>query len=187
VEFAVGQDVLLSTANIKLKGPGSPKLMPKWIGPFKVVKRIGETAYELELPQNMLLHDVFHASLLKPYRSDGRVQPPPPELMVDGQVEYEVDMLLDCRMRKVGSGKKARTKKEYLVKWRGYGHEHNTWEPEGNLSNCPEKVKAYEEFAQGQRTAAPDNAPPRQGEPSEAAPSASAQRARKCKRRSTTK
>ena len=34
VEFQEKQEVLLSTRNIHLKGPGSPKFMPKWIGPF---------------------------------------------------------------------------------------------------------------------------------------------------------
>jgi hypothetical protein len=36
VEFAVGQEVLLSTTNIKPKFKGSAQLLPKWIGPFKV-------------------------------------------------------------------------------------------------------------------------------------------------------
>ena len=147
-EFTEGQDVLVSTRNIRLKGPGSPKMMPKWIGPFKVMKRIGTSAYELELPRNLLLHDVFHVSLLKPFHSDGRVQPPPPALMVDGQEEFEVELLLDHRERRVGSKGKVRTRTEYLVKWRGYGHEHNTWEPEGNLSNCPDRIEAYMQYVQ---------------------------------------
>ena len=84
VDFQVQQEVMLSTRSIHLKGPGSPKFMPKWIGPFTVVKRIGKTAYKLELLANMTVHDVFHASLLKPYHKGERVQPPPPKLMVDG-------------------------------------------------------------------------------------------------------
>jgi hypothetical protein len=72
----VGQDVLLNTANINFKGPGAPKLMPKWIGPYKVVREIPGskgTTYELDLPVNLRIHDTFHVDLLKPYRADGRV------------------------------------------------------------------------------------------------------------------
>ena len=38
--FEVGQQVLLSTRNIRWKGQGTPKLMPKWVGPFKVAKAV---------------------------------------------------------------------------------------------------------------------------------------------------
>jgi hypothetical protein len=41
--------VLLSTSNIKLKMPGARKLLPRWIGPFKVLKRVGKVAYKSEL------------------------------------------------------------------------------------------------------------------------------------------
>ena len=173
VEFQEQQEVLLSTRNINIKGVGSPKFMPKWIGPFTVVKRVGKTAYELDLPANMKIHDVFHASLLKPYLKDGRVQPPPPELMVDGQEEFEVEFVLDCRLQK--SGRK--NKKQYCVKWRGYGHEHNTWEPEGNLSHCLEKIQAFEEQRVAQKGAKTAATPTPKAIPDEE-PSATVQRAR---------
>lgn len=159
--------------------------MPKWIGPFTVVKRIGKTAYELELPANMKVHDVFHASLLKPYHKDGRVQPPPPELMVDGQEEFEVELILDRRLQK--SGKK--TKKYYCVKWRGYGHEHNTWEPEDNLSHCQEKIQVYEqqrEEREVQETAATPT-PKAQEEPSTTIQRARNQRGRGAIKKGTRK
>ena len=173
VEFQEQQEVLLSTRNINIKGVGSLKFMPKWIGPFTVVKRVGKTAYELDLPANMKIHDVFHASLLKPYLKDGRVQPPPPKLMVDGQEEFEVEFVLDCRLQK--SGRK--NKKQYCVKWRGYGHEHNTWEPEGNLSHCLEKIQAFEEQRVAQKGAKTAATPTPKAIPDEE-PSATVQRAR---------
>ena len=43
LEFEVGQGVLLSTKNLKL--PGSRKLHPRWIGPFKVCQHVGAPAY----------------------------------------------------------------------------------------------------------------------------------------------
>ena len=46
------------------------KLAYRYYGPFKVTKRIGEQAYELELPPHLHVHNVFHVSLLKQYIPD---------------------------------------------------------------------------------------------------------------------
>ena len=39
-------------------------------------------------------------------------------------------------------------RKRYLVKWLGYGHENNTWEPERNVANAPEKIAEYWQMVQ---------------------------------------
>ena len=137
--YKVGDQLLLSTKNVRLKNPGARKLLPKWIGPYKVIKRVGKVAYQLDLPSNLKLHDVFHVSLLHVYHSDGTVQPPPP-ILIEGDEEFEVDRILDHKDKFVN---KTRTTREYLVKWLGYGPEHNTWEPERNLQNCQEALGNY--------------------------------------------
>ena len=83
--FDVAADVLLATTNLHLRTTGTRKLIPRWVEPFKVLARMGSTAYCLDLPDCMhQVHNVFHVSLIKPYRSDGRTQlPPPPELVDD--------------------------------------------------------------------------------------------------------
>jgi len=144
VIYQVGDQLLLSTKNVRLKSPGAKKLLPKWIGPYKVTHKVGKVAYQLDLPGNLKIHDVFHVSLLHPYLSDGTVQPPPP-ILIEGEEEFEVDRILDHRDKRLKKG----TTREYLVKWTGYGPEHHTWEPEKNMQNCHATVDTYWKSVQG--------------------------------------
>ena len=93
----------------------------------------------------MKMHDVFHVSMLRAYRSDGRHQPPPATLMFDRSVEFEVGQILQHRTKPAGKakGRRKASTKEYLVRWSGYGAEHDTWEPESVLSNAKVKVDEY--------------------------------------------
>jgi hypothetical protein len=66
--FEVGHYVYLKVSPIRsmrrfnMKG----KLAPRYIGPFKILERCGEVAYQLELPESLAgVHDVFHVSQLK--------------------------------------------------------------------------------------------------------------------------
>ena len=138
LQFSPGDWVLLSSKDLRFK-QGTPKLLPRWVGPFQIHKRIGKQAYELILPARWKIHDVFHVSKLEPYRRDGSVQPPPPAELLLGEEEYEVDSII--AHRRVNSRNPA--KYEYLVKWTGHSPEHNTWEPQGNLTNAPEVLKRY--------------------------------------------
>ena len=138
VQFAEGDWVLLSSKNLRFK-QGTPKLLPRWVGPFQVAKRVGTQAYELVLPARWKIHDVFHVSVLERYRTDGSVQPPPPAELLGDEEEYEVEQILEHRRTK-GRGPNPY---EYLVKWTGQSHEHNTWEPHVNLTNAPDVLKRY--------------------------------------------
>jgi len=130
---------LLSTQNLALKQGKSRKLFPRFIGPFTIKHKVNPVAYELHLPSPYKLHNAFHVSLLKPYRSPpGTVRPPKP-IVLDDATEFEVESILDHAT--VGKGKK----KEiwYQVKWLGYGDDYNTWEPASNLKNSPLILQEY--------------------------------------------
>ena len=151
VQYRLGQQVLLHTKNISLRMIGSPKFLPKYIGPFKITEKINEVAYRLDLPPTLKVHNVFHVSLLEEYRTreeGGKVHPPPLPELIDGALEYEVEQIL-LHQYHTKATKKNKTQKHrvtelrYLVKWAGYDVEHITWEPAENCQNCPEKVQEY--------------------------------------------
>ena len=126
--------------HLKLQKGLKAKLAPRYVGPFKVLARIGpgNLSYRIELPSALArMHNVFHVSSLKEYHSDGNYQPPPLPSYIDGEIEYEVDWIESTRYE--GS------RRQYLVHWVGYpGGE--TWEKECQLTHCPEKLKSFWEF-----------------------------------------
>lgn len=146
IVFKVGDRVLLSTEHLKLIGENrSTKFANRYIGPFKVVRVVGQNAYELELPPQMQIHPVINVSRLLPYR-DGlashphRVQVdarPPPECDEDGAERYEIERILARR-----GARGSRT--EYLVEWKGYPLWEASWVKKTDLINARKAITEYE-------------------------------------------
>ena len=81
--------VKLSTRNLQLK---NKKLQPRWIGPLRVLERIGSQAYRLALPEKYArLHDVFPIQAIDGFkpRDDDQLLMPMPDLEDDEEWEIE--------------------------------------------------------------------------------------------------
>ena len=149
ITFKVGDHVLLSTANLRfVHKDKASKLLPKFLGPFTIVKVVSPVAYELALPPALRIHPVQHTEKLKPVQESSSFAPhrsqvplpPPPEVLEDGQVEFEVERILDRRIQKFRNG---RTRTEYLVHWKGYPLYDATWEPANNLNHSQTLISEY--------------------------------------------
>ena len=121
--YKTGHQVWLEGRNLQIDRP-STKLALKRHGPFKVKKVLSPIMYQLELPPQWKIHDVFHVDLLTPYRKTklhgSNFTKPPPDL-INGEEEYEIEEILQSR--KFGRGGKV----QYLVKWKGYPDSENQW------------------------------------------------------------
>jgi hypothetical protein len=74
-QFQVGELVLLKLqpyVQTSVVSRPCPKLVLKYFGSYKVLERIGQAAYKLDLPSNALVHLVFHVSQLKSFTLDHR-------------------------------------------------------------------------------------------------------------------
>jgi len=83
--YQVGDLVMLNGRNIKTRRP-SKKLDHKNHGPFQVEKIVSPLAVRLTLPRKWKIHNVFHVSLLEPYRTSEHRTPPDPSKVVSQQL-----------------------------------------------------------------------------------------------------
>ena len=125
--------VKLSTRNLRLK---DKKLQPRWVGPFRVLQRIGSQAYKLALPEKYArLHDVFPIQFLEEFkpRED---QPPMPLPDLEDEEEWEIEEVKDKATIKGTT--------HYLVKWEGWPTEYNQWIPDDDMDNAQEAIRRFE-------------------------------------------
>jgi transposase InsO family protein len=136
-----GDLVYLSTKNLKLPKGRAHKLLPTYIGPYKITSSNPSTSnYALGLPEELRtrnIHPTFHVSLLKPHIPNDDARFPTRDVRVfydfgqDADVEWEVDEILAHQW--VGKALK------FLVKW-NLGD--STWEP---LKHC-NQLRALDEY-----------------------------------------
>ena len=132
--FEVGDYVYLKVSPIrglrrfKVKG----KLSPRYIGPFQILERKGEVAYQLELPERLSdVHDVFHVSQLKKCLRVHEEQLPLEELNVQDDLTYSEQpvKILETSQRITQS----KIIKMCKVQWSHHSEDEATWEREDEL------------------------------------------------------
>ena len=117
--YKVGDLVMLNGRNIQTRRP-TKKMDHKNHGPFLVEKIVSPHAIQLALPRNWRIHNVFHVSLLEPYRRSAlRESPDAAQILRDtDDIEYSEEYDVDEVMAATQRTKKSRVM--YLVKWLDY-------------------------------------------------------------------
>lgn len=113
---------------------GPKKLQPHFIGPFPIKIILNPVSLQLQLPDDYLIHPVFHVSLIKPYHPSTIKDNPPPPIIVNDHIEYEVKHILDA--------KRMHGKLFYLIDWKGYDASESSWDPASNV-NAPRLVQRF--------------------------------------------
>ncbi|WMV51088.1 hypothetical protein MTR67_044473 [Solanum verrucosum] len=134
LEFEVDDWVYLKVSPMKgvMRFGKKGKLSPRYIGPYRIVQRVGSVAYELELPQELAaVHPVFHISMLKKCIGDPSLILPTESVKIKDNLSYEEVpvQILDRQVRRL------RTKDVASVKvlWRNQFVEEATWEAEEDM------------------------------------------------------
>ncbi|GJU21460.1 putative reverse transcriptase domain-containing protein [Tanacetum coccineum] len=131
LEFEVGDKVMLKVAPWKgvMRFGKRGKLNPRYIGPFRIIERIGPVAYRLELPQELSrVHNVFHVCNLKKCLSDDTLVIPLEEIQLDDKLNF-VEEPVEIMDREVKQLKRSRIP-IVKVRWNARRGPEYTWERE---------------------------------------------------------
>jgi len=125
--FEVGDKVwLIKRTNEKNR---KKKLSNQMIGPFKIIRKVSNLAYELNLPKKMRCHPVFHVSLLEPYYenefNDRSFKKRRNVRLTTDYSENIPEKITDMKVKK--------GKNYYLVSWKGREFEDSTWIEESQI------------------------------------------------------
>ncbi|KAK9050141.1 hypothetical protein SSX86_006742 [Deinandra increscens subsp. villosa] len=134
IEFQEGDYVMLKVSPWKgvIRFRKRGKLSPRFIGPFKILARVGKVAYQLELPEELSgIHNTFHVSYLRKCLADESAYVPLDDLVIDDKLNY-VERPIAILDRKV---KRLRNKEvnQVKVQWEHRKGSDLTWESEEEM------------------------------------------------------
>ncbi|GJX71098.1 putative reverse transcriptase domain-containing protein [Tanacetum coccineum] len=134
LEFSVGDYVLLKVSPWKgvVRFGKKGKLAPRFVGPFKIIEKVGPVAYRLDLPEELNgVHDTFHVSNLKKCLADPTLKVPLDEIRVDAKLNFveEPVEILEREFKKLKRSRIAIVK----VRWNSKRGPEFTWEREDQM------------------------------------------------------
>ncbi|GJX53872.1 putative reverse transcriptase domain-containing protein [Tanacetum coccineum] len=134
LEFQVGDKVMLKVSPWKgvIRFGKRGKLNPRYIGPFKIIAKVGTVAYRLELPEQLSrVHSTFHVSNLKKCMSDETLAIPLDEIQIDDKLHFieEPVEIMDREVKRLKQSRILIVK----VRWNSRRGPEFTWEREDQM------------------------------------------------------
>ncbi|KAD4585142.1 hypothetical protein E3N88_22743 [Mikania micrantha] len=134
LEFQIGDRVMLKVSPWKgiFRIGKRGKLSPRFVGPFKILERIGSVAYRLKLPLEFSnIHDVFHVSNLKKCLADESLIVSLEEIQIDEKLQFNEEPV-EVMDREVKVLKRSRIP-IVKVRWNSQRGPEYTWEREDRM------------------------------------------------------
>ncbi|GJV87684.1 putative reverse transcriptase domain-containing protein [Tanacetum coccineum] len=134
LEFQVGDKVMLKVSPWKgvIRFGKRGKLNPRYIGPFKILAKVGTVAYRLELPEKLIrIHSTFHVLNLKKCLSDEPLAIPLDEIHIDEKLNF-IEEPVEIMDREVKRLKQSRIP-IVKVRWNSRRGPEYTWEREDQM------------------------------------------------------
>ena len=166
--YAPGDKFWLNNKYIKTKQ--NQKLLAIFFRLFWVLHPVGKQAYKLKLPKKWRVHNVFHMSMLEQNTTrKGRMSEEVPELDAGNEdsKEYKVEAIWDNAVYANKSESGHLPGLYYLVAWKGYPEEENTWEPSSAVQHLKKLISSFHKDHPKKPTA---TSPPIDSAPSMARP-----------------
>jgi len=138
-KYKVGDLVMLSTKDLKYQivRRRTEKLTERFVGLYKIQKIVSLNAVKLELPSIVKIHPVVNVSRIQCYVGQVEEQrKEQPALVIIEEEKWEVERILNKQ--------NIRGKDKYLVWWKGFMAESDTWKGRENLRNVKEAIEEFE-------------------------------------------
>jgi len=138
-DYKVENLVMLSTKDLKYQmvGRRTEKLTERFVGPYKIKKIVLSNMVELQLPSMVKIYPVVNVSRIRRYvgqvEEQRKEQPAP--VIIEGEEEWKVERILNKQQ--------IREKDKYLVYWKRFTVESDTWKERENLKNTKEAIKEF--------------------------------------------
>jgi hypothetical protein len=137
--YEVGQLVWLNIRNISIRHPSlRQKLLPKFLGPLKILEVIGRNAVKLDLPTALRVHPTISVSLIKPFMARAGIAVPP--VVINGELEWELEAIINHHVVKSKKSSQPGLV-EFKVRWKG--DYEDSWHELVDFENSMESIEAY--------------------------------------------
>ena len=130
--------MILSTKDLVFKKRLAKKLIEKYIGPYEIEEVVSKNVVKLKLPALMRIHLVVNVSRVVRYKEPVRGQKVKEPKLV------EVEEVKEWEVKKILNKRKIQGVEKYLVQWKRFTAENNTWEKEEDLENVRKLVDKFE-------------------------------------------
>ena len=137
-DWRKGDRVLLSTKDLVFKERLVRKLVDRYVGPYTIEEVVSTDVVKLRLLTSIRIHPVVNISWTVRYKEqmEGQKREEGKPIEIEGVKEWEIEKILNKR--------KIRGVDKYLVRWKGFTTEHDTWEKGEDLGNAREALEEFE-------------------------------------------